>query len=373
MKVLVAGDYCPQYRVSGLFNKGDYSIVLGDIKQYTSSADYSIVNFECPVTKGNETPILKNGPSLCCSTRGVEALKWAGFDCVTLANNHFLDYGEDGVNNTVQACNGLLIDVVGGGVNLQKAADVLYKHIGGKTLAVINCCENEFSIATKNTGGANPLNPIQQFYAITEARKIADYVMVIVHGGHEMYQLPSPRMQELYRFFINVGADVVINHHQHCFSGYEIYKGKPIFYGLGNFCFDEMGSTGGLWNEGYFVILTFDEVISFSIHPYNQCDKEPRVAMLPLSAFDERIKVLNRAINNSEALAEKVKEYFDSCYRQSSYIFEPFMNKVYTSLRYRGIMPSLVSKKRKVLAIDFIGCESHRDRILAYLDSYKKK
>lgn len=373
MKVLIAGDYCPQYRVADLFDKSDYPAVLSDIKQYTSRADYSIVNFECPVTKGGELPILKHGPSLCCSKKGIDALKWAGFDCVTLANNHFLDYGEEGVNNTVQACDDLSIDLVGGGVNLQKASAVLYKHFGDKILAIINCCEHEFSIATNNTGGSNPLNPIQQYYAISEARKKADYVLVIVHGGHEMFQLPSPRMQETYRFFIDIGADAVVNHHQHCFSGYEVYKRKPVFYGLGNFCFDEKGSTGGLWNEGYFVIITFDDVIRFTIHPYNQCDKAPKVVMLSPSAYDERIKGLNAIINDSEKLASAVKAYYNSCLKQNSYIFEPFMNRVYTSLRYRGIMPSLVSQKRKILAADFIGCESHRDKVLSYLNSYNKK
>ncbi|MBQ9230187.1 MAG: CapA family protein [Prevotella sp.] len=62
----------------------------------TKGADYSIVNFECPVADNRCQPIAKYGPNLRCSKRGVEAVKWAGFDCVTLANNHFLDYGEGG-------------------------------------------------------------------------------------------------------------------------------------------------------------------------------------------------------------------------------------------------------------------------------------
>ena len=63
-------------------------------------------------------------------------------------------------------------------------------------------------------------------------------------------------MMETYRFFIEVGADAVVNHHQHCFSGYEIYKNKPIFYGLGNFSFDGIGS-GDRWSSGYIVTLNF--------------------------------------------------------------------------------------------------------------------
>lgn len=369
MKILIAGDFCPQYRVAKLFEIKEYSSVLGEIRPIVEDADYSIVNLECPVVKGSEKPIVKCGPNLYCSKNGMEAVKWAGFGCVTLANNHFYDYGEEGIKNTMLACRDFSIDIVGGGPNIEKASAILYKRIGNKTLAIINCCEHEFSIATETKGGSNPLNPIQQYYAITEARKLADNVLVVVHGGHEMFQLPSLRMQETYRFFIDCGADAVVNHHQHCFSGYEIYNGKPIFYGLGNFCFDEKGNTGGIWNEGYFVVITFDDTICFTIHPYNQCDKEPKVVMLQSSAYESKVKSLNEIISDNERLSRKVKEYYDSCLKQNSYIFEPLMNRVYTSLRYRGIMPSLVSLRRRIIAANFVGCESHRDKILWYLSN----
>lgn len=90
MKILIAGDFCPRDRVAALFEKGDFASVLGEVKEVVSHADYSIVNFECPVIKGGVKPIEKLGPNLQCSEKGMEAIKWAGFDCVTLANNHFL-------------------------------------------------------------------------------------------------------------------------------------------------------------------------------------------------------------------------------------------------------------------------------------------
>ena len=98
-------------------------------------------------------------------------------------------------------------------------------------------------------------------------------MLVIVHVGPEHYQLLIPRMKEMYRFFIDVGADVVVNHHQHCFSGYEIYKEKPIFYGLGNFCFDWIGKRNGMWNEGLLLSLTLDlnHKRQFVLIPYRQC------------------------------------------------------------------------------------------------------
>ncbi|MBQ9230186.1 MAG: CapA family protein [Prevotella sp.] len=187
------------------------------------------------------------------------------------------------------------IDTVGGGLSLNEASLILYKNVAGKKLAVINCCEHEFSIATESTAGSNPLNPIQQFYAIQTARQHADYVVVIVHGGHERFQLPSPRMQETYRFFIDAGADAVVNHHQHCYSGYEYYQGKPIFYGLGNFCFDTDMPCENSWYEGYIVELNFTnrEKIEHRIIPYTQCMGNCKINILPESYYDRRISELN--------------------------------------------------------------------------------
>lgn len=370
MKVLVAGDYCPQYRVAELFEKGEFETVLGEVKELINDSDYSIVNFECPVTNGNEKAIDKIGPNLCCSHKGVEALKWAGFDCVTLANNHFYDYGDTGVKNTIEACVKYAINHVGGGEDYKTASSTLHKKINDKTLAVINCCEHEFSIATDKSGGSNPLNPIQQFYAIQEAKKQSDVVIVIVHGGHEHFQLPSPRMQETYRFFIDAGADAVVNHHQHCFSGYEFYHDKPIIYGLGNFCFDEKGSNGGIWNEGYIVAIDFSDSVKIEIFPYNQCDNKPTVALLPKDVYDMRLKEINTIIKDKEQLSKHLKDYYDSCHKQMSYIFEPIRNRLYNSLRYRGILPSLVSNKRKLMAFNYINCESHRDKLLSFLEDF---
>lgn len=167
----------------------------------------------------------------------------------------------------------------------------------------MNCCEHEFSIATATTAGANPLNPIQQYYNIQEARTKADYVLVIVHGGHEHYALPSPRMKETYRFFIDAGADAIINHHQHCYSGYEIYHGKPIFYGLGNLLFDHKSERHGPWNEGFMVSLRLDKqtLPQFELYPYTQCNERPSV--IPMNEaerkiFAERIDKLNQIISN---------------------------------------------------------------------------
>lgn len=368
MKILIAGDFCPRDRVAALFEKRDFASVLSEVKGIVSQADYAIVNFECPVTKGGEKPIVKQGPNLYCSEKGLEAVGWAGFNCVTLANNHFYDFGDEGVINTLEACKNNKIDIVGGGINLSEASKTLYRLINGQTLAILNCCEHEFSIATDSTGGSNPLNPIQQYYAIKEARAKADYVLVIVHGGHELWQLPSPRMVETYRFFIDAGADAVVNHHQHCYSGYEVYQGKPIFYGLGNFCFDDAKQRSGIWNEGILIELTFAEKPEFVLLPYFQCSVKAKVEMQPKDTFDVKLAELNMMIADKAKLKIVTEKYYTLCANLYSNVFEPIQNRYYLVCKQRGWLPSLISKKRKLQAENYICCESHKDKVIWWLN-----
>ena len=369
MKVFIAGDYCPAGRVEHYFKRADYASAFGDAQSIIKESDYSIVNFECPVVSRQQTPIEKLGPNLKCSPEGVEALQWAGFKCVTLANNHFFDYGPDGVKETLETVASYGMDHVGGGMNLGEASSILYQEINGKTLAVINCCEHEFSIATDQTAGSNPLNPVRQYYAIREARHHADYVLVIVHGGHEHFQLPSLRMVETYRFFVDAGADAVVNHHQHCFSGYETWHGKPIFYGLGNFCFDNPLKRSGIWTEGYCVTIEFtDHNPTFILHPYRQCTNDSIIELLDQNAFEDKLEDLNAIIATPVSLQTALEEYYASSSKYYGNIFEPFYNRIYLAIRHRGWLPSFINKKRKVAASNFVKCEAHRDKLIWWLN-----
>lgn len=373
MKVIFAGDFCPQGRVAELIEKQDFHSVFSEVRPIINSSDYSVVNLECPVCEGNEIPIYKCGPNLQCKKSGVDALKWVGFDCVTLANNHFSDYGEEGVRLTLKKCKEQRVDVVGGGESLAEAEKVLYKDINGKTLAVINCCEHEFSIASESTSGCNPLNPIKQYYAIQEAKKIAQFVVVIVHGGHEHYQLPSIRMQEIYRFFVDSGADAVVNHHQHCYSGYEVYNNKPIFYGLGNFCFDYpvFSKNNPNWSYGYLLEINFSDQINYRIYPYKQSLETPSINMLPLNAFDKDLVRLNSIITNHKKLAEKQMEYYKSEEGKILSVFQPFRSKWLFAARRLRLFPTFMSGKWRVVLFNYISCESHREKVLYYLNSKK--
>ncbi|WP_287829136.1 CapA family protein [Bacteroides sp.] len=366
MNLVIAGDYCPIYRVESVIKSKEYDVLFSEIKTLTDQSDYSIVNLECPSLLNDYSPIEKSGPNLKTSEQAVEALKYAGFDMVTLANNHILDYGKDGLIDTLNLCKEYSIDTVGANKNLVEASDIFFKKIGDEVLAIINCCEHEFSIATNNSAGTNPLNQIQQYYQIKKARQKADYVLLIVHGGHEHFQLPSPRMVETYRFFIDVGADVVVNHHQHCYSGYELYKNKPIFYGLGNFCFDSDRKEIDSWYEGFILSLNLSKSnIQFSLHPYIQCKEKVAISFLTNDDyFFSKIERLNSIIADPVNLEGIIKSYYQKQRKSYLTIFEPYMSKIFRKLFHLNLLPSFLSRKKKINALNFVECESHREKLI---------
>lgn len=366
MKVIIAGDFCDKERISDMLIKGDYKSLFDNIKPIVEEHDCSFVNFEFPIVLKEGNPIPKCGPNLKGHPNSVAAIKYAGFSCATLANNHILDQGERCCLDTKHLLEDANIATVGVGNNLEDAGEILYLDKADKTLAVINCCEHEFTIATNKSAGANPLNPIRQYSKIQEAKNKADYVIVIVHGGHEHFQLPSPRMKETYRFFVEVGADAVINHHQHCYSGYEYYKGKPIVYGLGNFLFDWEGKRNGIWNEGYMASITFnpnqDPILD--IIPYTQCNEEPSVKLMNVderNTFNKHINYLNEIINDEIQLESKFSEYASSRARDVLSIFAPWMSRISKGLCARGFLPLLLNLRRTRILRNYLICEAHRD------------
>lgn len=369
-KVLIAGDYCPNARIAQMVDKQDY-VFFDQIKDVIKQADYSIVNFECPVVTEDVKPIEKCGPCLKTNPNAVDAIKYAGFNCVTLANNHFRDYGDNGCISTLNELNKQNVDYVGGGKNLHEAQQILYKEINGKKLAIVNFCENEFSIATANSAGAAPLDTVDNFHQITDARKNADYVLVIIHGGHEHYQLPSPRMKKLYRYFVELGADAVVNHHQHCFSGYEYYNGKPIVYGLGNFCFDGNRQRNSSWNEGYLATIDFSTAQpSLHITPYIQCNNEAAVNILDSDAqhlFNKRLSELNEIIQDDIRLQSYFNEWVKSRERWVYSLFNSYHNRYLNAAANRSWIPYPAPKKEIGAILNYISCEAHRDIVLDVL------
>ena len=189
-RIIIAGDYCSNSRMN-IISDRKFSPIGQDVIDILKDTDYSLVNLESPIAeKERDTKkIPKQGPSLIGDIRNLDYIKAAGFKGVTLANNHILDYGVKALSKTIVGLRNRDLDYVGAGMNKEEASQILYKDIKGVKVAIINCCEHEFSVATKERGGANPINIIEQYYQIQEAKCNSDLVIVIIHGGVEHFNI----------------------------------------------------------------------------------------------------------------------------------------------------------------------------------------
>jgi poly-gamma-glutamate synthesis protein (capsule biosynthesis protein) len=373
VNLLFSGDFAPVGRVESICNNNEESLIFNNISKLLSGADLHITNLESPLTDSN---VLSNktGPHLKASPKTINALIAAKVSIACMANNHILDMGPVGIMNSIDICHQVNIDIVGAGSNSENAAEILYKNINGKTLAFLNVCENEFSVSNVNEAGANGLDLIRIFKDITEAKKKASHVMLIYHGGHEYYNLPSPRIQKLLRFFADSGASCIICHHSHVTSGYEIHKNVPIFYGLGNFLFDDADSPDDLnWHTGQLVQLTIEETgeIKFEIH-YVRVDNSTlefvAISTEERSNIEKSINSLCSIINDMELL-ERAWLRFAKSHEENMVKNFLNLNILQRILCKLGVPLSTFLNPGKILAqLNYIKCESHRDLLLHSLN-----
>lgn len=367
MKILFAGDFSVQDRAVCLFQDTDKAVGLFQcVKTICEQHDLSIVNFESPTTDC-EKGILKDGPCIRNPKNSIAVLKMSGFGLFTLANNHLKDFGEQGVLDTLSALSEQQIAFVGAGRNLAEARIPFVFEQNGEKIGFLNVCENESSIASNAEAGSCPISEIDLFYDIRTLRSKVDYVVVITHGGREHFQLPTPRMKKLYHYLIDLGADLVVNHHQHCFSGYETYKGKPIFYGLGNFYFDNPKKRGCPWNMGLLLSMDFGESIRFEVLPFTQCDEQPDIRMGAYDVVAEEIDRLNRIIADDV----KLQDAYDEMVMKATPLspMQPYTSHYVRALYHRGLLPDLISKKKKATILNSIRCETHRELLISYLEN----
>lgn len=196
-------------------------------------------NLEGAVAAG-EKPLNKtfrfNGPP-----NTGEILKKHNITLVNLANNHSIDFGRDGLRQTVENLQKYGVMSYGYGKNAEAAVQPLYITRAGITMAFIGavCFPLEGYVYLPDRFDVGRWDAVLVGRAIKEARRKADFVFVSFHWGIEFSHRPTATQMKIARFCIDQGADAVIGSHPHVLQGIEVYKGRPIFYSLGNFIFDQ--------------------------------------------------------------------------------------------------------------------------------------
>lgn len=208
------------------------------LRRRMQEADLSVVNLEGPLEGAGE-PLTKFGPVKRSADDAATVLANAGIDAVTLANNHAMDYGPEGLFETMATCRESGVGVCGAGVDVSAALTPHREAVadGNVSVALIGLCEREFGIATETDPGTAWVNHPEVFRRVTAAADAADLVIVFAHGGIEYVPLPPTNRQKLLRSLVDAGADLVVGHHPHVAQGWERADGGAIFYSLGNFLF----------------------------------------------------------------------------------------------------------------------------------------
>ena len=266
--VVLAGDICPGGNGGKVCNP-DYASVLAPVRDFITSGDLKLVQWETP-TASKLDPIIKSGPNLNSEEPSIEILTAGGFNIAMLANNHIGDQGPAAVLETIDALHKRGLKTVGAGRDLEAARAPLVETVKGKTVAVFNFAENEFGGADTDKPGSARQDPLRDVAEVRAAAKQYDFVIVTLHGGHETDPFPSPRMVQYCRAFADAGAKLVFNCHTHCPEGYENWNGTPIIYCPGNFYFPKEGRFEGLWRYGYMVRCLFGETAAAELElmPY---------------------------------------------------------------------------------------------------------
>jgi len=272
--------------------KNDWQWPFDLIATTTNQADISFANLESPLTPGR---IIKTGEfAFRADPKSVAGLNLAGFDVVSLANNHTPNFGQDGLSSTFKTLDDNNITYVGAGLNDLEARQPIIITKQGLKFGFLayndpSVVPVSYQASDKRAGTAfMDIDNLKE--DIAKLRPQVDWLIVTMHAGDEYQARPNKQQKDFAHSAIDAGADLIIGHHPHVVQTMEEYKGKYIFYSLGNFVFDQ------LWSEdtrrGLMVkfIFTKDTIKTPEFIPvYINKSFQPEVAKGDLAE-----KILNR-------------------------------------------------------------------------------
>lgn len=215
---------------------GDYSYPFRKVADFLKSADLVFVNLENPVIAG--CPRHTDGMKFCADPKLVDGLKFAGIDIVTLANNHSRNYGMEGLDQTQTILEEGKIGVSGLG-------NLVVKEVDGQKFGFLGF---DFTVRQPRE---------EDYKLVSDSDSKVDILVLGIHWGVEYQDKPTAAQREWARKFVEAGADVIAGHHPHWVQSIESIGGKPVYYSLGNFVFDQMWSEKT--RQGRVVRLTYKD------------------------------------------------------------------------------------------------------------------
>jgi poly-gamma-glutamate synthesis protein (capsule biosynthesis protein) len=225
-----------------------------------------------------------------------DALQRAGFDAMSVATNHIkncglANCGDRAFFDTLANLQRVDIQPVGAGKNHAAAMQPLILDVNGVIFGIVSLGQIEsMAFADEKTPGIAVLDEANLRSAITAARKQADVVIAMPHWGPEDVPMPNPSQRQLARVAVEAGADLVVGNHTHVVQAFQEIDGVPVFYGLGNFVFDQDVDREHM--QGVILQVTFEgeRLIGYELIP-THVDRDGRVH---LADEQESAQVLER-------------------------------------------------------------------------------
>lgn len=211
------------------------------ISTTTREADLAFGNLEGPISyRGTNQGSIY---SFRAQPEAVEGLKFAGFDILSVANNHIFDYGREALLDTISILKNNGIETVGAGENYEEANKFLIKDVNGVKIAFAaytNLYPENLEADNDSAGISSfGLEEIKSKIGKIKSFKFSDIVVISLHWGEEYKLEPNLTQRNIAHSLIESGADLIIGHHPHVIQEVENYKNGWIAYSLGNFVFDQ--------------------------------------------------------------------------------------------------------------------------------------
>ena len=363
-QLLIGADIVPTKSNADLFAAGDaLSLVGEELLSRLRAADFVAMNLEVPLVSQSD-PIRKCGPCLIAPPETAEGLKEINPFFFTLANNHILDQGPQGLRSTMTVLREKGIAFAGAGENLEEASRPFIVQIASCRIGFYCCAEHEFSIAGERSPGANPYDPLESFDHVRRLKENCDYCIVLYHGGKESYRYPSPMLRRVFRKFADCGADLVVAQHTHCVGCMESYGGSTLVYGQGNFLFDD--SESEYWKTALLLQvdpenrqLKFIPLVKTGNLVREATEEEKERILSDFSARSEQIRRPGFVEEEYGRLAKEMdKEYFR---RFAGKRGKRFLTKVLDKLTDYGYIRSAFPEECRTAVENVLECEAHRE------------
>ncbi|MDZ5474488.1 CapA family protein [Bacillus sp. 31A1R] len=271
----------------------DYPFV--HVKEAISKADLAIANLENPLTTRNESFKDKNQLyNFQAKPEHIKGVINTGFDLVSLANNHALDYGEEGLLDTFATLEHHKLDYIGAGRTMEEAFQTKEYVIKGKKIRIMAASRfvpavswYTFAPGTKaGLAGAYDLEYLVK--KVAEEKVDTDYLFLFIHWGIEKTFTPADYQKIYVQRLVEAGVDGIIGSHPHVLQGFEYYNNVPIAYSLGNFLFPNYVK-GDTAETGLLTLTIQEGNVNMAFKPYYIKDDQ----ITPLSLEEEK-KILNK-------------------------------------------------------------------------------